>query len=277
MKFASLSASIVALIVAQAAQAQTTAFDGRGAADDQIEDLEEAIVDDAERDITFGNDGREIGTYGSVAFRMTSTSNDGDTDTDVGAGLRFGWYDGTNGVDLSLSYVYGNEDGTATEDTLLAGVDYRRDLNDRLFVYGQTDLAMDRLAEDVGDFERDLFVGAGLGYRVVDTPRSVWSLQAGPGYRWAEVVGGEEVKEAAASLSSNALFRLTDTATVTSDTDVIFSDYATTVSNDFAINYALTDQMALRTSYSTRFNDESDDSFGDAESILGVSVVYNFN
>jgi putative salt-induced outer membrane protein len=64
---------------------------------------------------------------------------------------------------------------------------------------------------------------------------------------------------------------------ITNDTDVIYSDFATTLSNDLTLNVALTDTLALRTSYATRFNDQTDNSFSDGENTFGVSAVYNFN
>ena len=58
---------------------------------------------------------------------------------------------------------------------------------------------------------------------------------------------------------------------------MIYSETATTVTNDLALSVALTDTLALRTSYTTNFNDQTDATFSDAENTFGVSVVYNFN
>jgi len=271
------AASVIAGFIGVQATAQTTAFENQGAADDAVTDLEELIVEDAERDVTFGNEGREPGSYGSVALRVTATSNDGDTSTDVGVGMRYGTFDGVNGFDTTASFAYGEENGTVTENQLLVGADYRRNLNPALFVYGQADLAIDKLTETPDEFTEDLFVGAGLGYRIINRDDLQWSVQAGPGYRFAKVVGGDSVEEAAASVSSNLFYSLTETVYVTNDTDVIYSEFATTVSNDLAVNVSLTDQMALRTSYTTSYNDLTDSSFSDAENTFGMSVVYNFN
>jgi len=278
MKLNLLLVTTLAGIAASAVAAQTTAFDNQDAAETAVDDLIEVIEDDNERDIErFGNEGREIGTYGSIALRAISTSNDGDTSTEIGVGARFGWFDGVNGIDTNLSFAYAKEDGESTENRLLAGIDYRRDLSPVLFAYGQADLSLDRLTTVPGEYTQDIFVGAGLGYRIYNTPDLQWSIQAGPGYRLAEVVGGSEVSETAVSLSNNVFYALSDTTYITNDTDVIYSDFATTLSNDFAFNLILTDSLALRTSYATRFNDQTDDNFADGENTFGVSVVYSFN
>ncbi len=264
--------------VAAGANAQTSTFNNDGATDTAVEAIEDSISDAAERDIgRFGNEGRTVGSYGSLSLRGTSTSNDGATSSDVGVGLRYGTFDGTNGIDVTAAFVYGVDDGVETENRLQAGIDYRRDFNDTLFAYAKADASFDKLSTTAGEYKQDIFVGAGLGYRIFNDADTQWSVQAGPGYRAAQVVGGGEVSEAAASVSSNFYKSLTETSYVTNDTDVIYSEFATTVNNELALNVALTDTLTMRTSYATNFNDQTDATFSDAENTFGVSVVYNFN
>ena len=270
--------AVIASFIAAAASAQTTTFDNRGAAETAVEDLEEQMADDRERELAdFGNEGRDLGSYGSVALRATATSNDGEDTSDVGIGLRYGFYDGVNGYDVSLNYTYGKANDEVTKDRLLIGGDYRRDFGAAFFAYGQADLSFDNQTTTVGEYSQDIFAGVGIGYRLYNTNDFQWSIQAGPGYRLAEVVGGNEVSEVAASVSNNIFYSVNDAVYLTNDTDVIYSEFATTISNDLAVNVSLTDTLALRTSYNTRFNDQTDDSFSDGENTFGVSVVYNFN
>ncbi|MCK0119378.1 MAG: DUF481 domain-containing protein [Yoonia sp.] len=267
-----------AALTANAGFAQTSAFNNQDRTSDAVEDLQEQINDDAERDtFTFGTEGREVGAYGSLSLRGTSTSEDGDTSSDLGIGLRYGTFDGVNGIDATASFVYGEDNGTETENQLLAGIDYRRNFGDAFFGFAKADLAFDRLADTTGETSQDIFVGAGVGYRILNDNISQWSVQAGPGYRIADVVGEERVEEAAAAVSSNYFRSLTDTSYVTNDTDVIYSEFSTTLSNELALNVAITDQMVLRTSLATAFDDATDEEFGDAKNTFGVSVVYNFN
>lgn len=267
----------ISSFVATSGIAQVSAFTNETAAVDAVGDLEEQIEEDRERDLErFGNEGRKIGTYGSLAFRGTITSNDGVNDSDAGLGLRYGIFDGVNGVDITASYAYGEVDGETTKDTLLMGLDYRRDLNDTLFAYGKANLAIDNMADEIGDFERDVFVGAGVGYRIFNTAQTQWSVQAGPGFRNAKVIGQDDVEEAAASVSSNVFYSLSEGSYVTNDTDVIYSETATTLTNEMALNTMLTNVLSLRTSLATNFNDSTDDNLSDGVNTLGVSVLYNF-
>lgn len=273
-----ITSAAIAGFAGFSAQAQTTAFDNQNAAADAVEGLEDQISEDRDRDLErFGNSGRRLGSYGSLSARATATSDDDNDTTDLGVGLRFGNYDGMNGFDVTLSYNYGEAEDEETKNNLLAGLDYRRDLSSSLFAYGKLDVAYDGLAEEVGDFESDTFVGAGIGYRIFNEADRQWSVQAGPGYRSAKVVGGDDVSEAAASLSSNYFQSLTDVSYVTNDTDVIYSETGTLVSNELAVSMSMTQALALRTSLTTQYNDQTDDGFNDARNTLGVSVVYNFN
>ncbi len=273
-----IAAASVSAVIAGQASAQDSTFANDGAADAAVEALEESIANDADRDLSaFGNQGRAIGTFGSVSARATVTNDDGSTGSDVGVGLRYGSFDGLNGYDVSLSYNYGEDDGVETDNNLLAGVDYRRDLSDVLFAFAKADLAFDRTADMVGDFSQDIFVGAGAGYRIINNGQTQWSVQAGPGYRVSEVVGSDDVSEAAAGVSSNYFQSLSQTSYITNDTDILYSDAGTVVNNELAINVSMTNALSLRTGLTTQYNDASDDSFSDARNTLGVSVVYNFN
>ncbi len=271
------TAAITALL-AGTAQAQDSAFDNDGATSSAVEALEDQIADDNDRDLTaFGNEGRRIGTYGSLSARATATSDDDEEAATIGVGLRYGAFDGVNGYDVTLSYTYGTLDGVETDNNLLAGLDYRRDFNNRFFAYGKADLMFDRTADEVGDYSQDIFAGAGVGYRIFNDSTTQWSVQAGPGYRAAEVVGGDTINEVAASVSSNYFRSLSETSYVTNDTDVIYSESGTLVNNELALNVSMTNSLSLRTSLTTQFNDATDTGFGDARNTLGASVVYNFN
>ena len=98
------TATVITAFAGASAQTQSTAFENQDAASDAVENLEEQISDDRDRDLEqFGNNGRRLGAYGSLSARATATSDDDDDVADLGVGLRFGTYDGLNGYDLSLS------------------------------------------------------------------------------------------------------------------------------------------------------------------------------
>lgn len=268
-----LAAASVTALLAGAATAQTTTFSPEDRAQDSVEDIEEDVADDFERDVEpFGNTGRELGWTGSVSMR--ATASDGNTDSaDVGVGTRAGYYDGVNGHELTLSYSYSKEDDVQTEDSLLAGYDYTRDFGTNTYFYVKGQLAKDEFSS----YDTDAFVGAGVGYRVFDTPETQWSIAAGPGYRYLEDNLGNETEEGAFSLSSNYLQNLNESVFITNDTDVIYSESDTAVNNELGLNVAMTNQLALRTSLLTEYHTDPVPGFEDTDNTLGASVVYTFN
>lgn len=273
-----VSAVAVASFAATGAFAQSTTFDNQNSSANAVDKIDEQIVQDSTRNIgAFGNEGRRIGSFGSVSLRGTMTTNDGSTTEDLGVGLRYGNYDGVNGFDATASLAYGAKDGVETKNQTLVGVNYARNFGPSMFGYAKGNLAFDKLSTTQGEFTQDIFVGAGIGYRIFDNSDMQWSVQAGPGYRVAQTVGGGEVNEAAASVSSNFYKSLSDGVYLTNDTDVIYSEYATTVKNELALNVSLSESLTMRTGYTTNFNNQTDNSFKDAENTLGVSIVYGFN
>ena len=271
-------AAAISGVIATGAVAQNTAFENQERALEAVENLEEQINDDAERGVvSFGTEGREIGSYGSIALRATATSDNDTTASDIGVGLRYGTFDGVNGFDTTASFIFSEDDGEETENQLLAGADYRRNFGDAFFGFAKADLFFDRLAEDAGETSQDIFVGAGIGYRIFNENDLQWSVQAGPGFRLIDTVGAERVEEGAIAVSSNVFYSLSETSYLTNDTDVITSDFSTNVTNEAALNVSLTDAMVLRTSLATVYDDAEDEDFGDAKNTFGVSVVYNFN
>lgn len=272
-----LATAAFSAFVAGAASAQTSTFTNRGSATDQVDDLQEAIEDDADRDdFTFGNAGREIGSWGSVALRASQSDVSVGNDTaELGLGATYGWYDGLNGSELNLAYAYGETNGVEDKNSLAMSYDYTRDLNPRLFAYAAADVNFDNLATGMAIY-KDGLIGGGLGYRVVQDGKTDWAVKAGPGWRYIEFGNGTTASEAAYSLESNYAYAFNDGVLLTNDTTLIGSDSDTRVINDLAVSVSMSEQLALRTSYTSEYGGPDISSMGKVENLLGVSVVYNF-
>lgn len=273
---AGLVAAAVAALIAAAAPVAAQDLIGRDSvAGDRNDDLIEAIQDDAERDLDqFGNEGRAQGFTGSFALRGAASSGNTDTvDVGIGSDILYVW--GQNGIELRLNYTYGEEDGDKSEESLLYGLEYTRDFNPRFFGFANAQGSVDGFS----DFESDTFVSFGAGYRVFVEPDMKWSLQAGPGYRVAELrdVTRNDIDEAAFGIGSDYFAVLTDSVFLTNDTDVVWSESDTAVFNDLALNVAITDTLALRTSLLTEYHTDVAPGTKNTDNTYGVSLVYSFN
>lgn len=292
--WASGAVSALLALSVPAAHAQDTVadvnFDAPDRVTDLVDEIGEDVQDDFDRDLDpFGNSGRELGFQGSVSLRATLTSGNSNT-TDVGLGTRLGFFDGLNGSDFNFAYTYSDDgnSGDDVEENLYLSYGYTREFGRDLYgfaqgvaIYDNTDADPDDADSDDAVYRSDIFVGAGLGYRIAESEQLQWSLQAGPGYRWYEPFNEDRVEEVAVSLSSNLLYQVSPTVAITNDTDVIASDNNRLVTNDLALSVALNQSLSLRTSLLTEFNSDPGVNMDLSErervdNTLGLAVVYSF-
>ena len=183
---------------------------------------------------------------------------------------------GVNGYELELSYGYGEDDGTKNEESLFYGLQYTRELTQVVYGFAKVQGSVDTFSS----FESDTFVSFGVGYRIVNDADTQWSLQAGPGYRFADLsdVASADISEGAFGVSSDYSHRLNDTIVLTNDTDVITSSSDTVAFNDLAISVSTTDSLTLRTSVLTKHHTtDPEPGFKSTDNTFGLSLVYSFN
>lgn len=266
--------STLALMIAAPSFAQSL-VGGASVAADRNEDLMDDIEDDADRDLDrFGNEGRPQGYTGSVALR--GIANSGNTDsTDIGIGADLNYVQGVNGYELQLSYTYGEDDGSKNEESLFYGFEYTRDFSPVVFGFAKLQGSVDKFSS----FENDTFASVGAGYRIYNDADRQWSVQAGPGYRFAKLsdIASADVSEGAFGLSSDYAQKLSETVYLTNDTDIITSSSDTVAYNDFAVSVSMTDTLALRTSILTEYHTDPEPGFKSTDNTFGLSLVYSFN
>ncbi len=157
------------------------------------------------------------------------------------------------------------------------------------------------VAEDLDQLARDGFIGVGPGYRVINTEQTAWRVQAGIGYRYTQSgaqksgfdlvevgtdpVTGDAIYDTVAVddssdsglgyiVSSRLYHRFNDMVFITNDTDFLSSeDSDDVITNQFGVNFQMSDQLATRISYTTEYEEDRDIR---TDNTLGVSVVYGF-
>ncbi|WGW04968.1 DUF481 domain-containing protein [Tropicibacter oceani] len=273
-KYGASALALFVVLSASAASAQGL-VGGDSVAADRNEQLIEDIEDDAERELDrFGNENRPQGFTGSAALRAIGSSGNTDSvDVGIGTDLNYVW--GQNGIELQLNYAYGEDDGKKTEESLFYGLEYTRDFTPTVFGFGKVQGSVDAFS----DFQTDTFASFGVGYRVYNDQTKQWSLQAGPGYRFAELedITRADISEGAFGVSSDYAHKLSETVFLTNDTDVIWSESDTALYNDLALSVAVSKSLALRTSVLTEYHSEVAKGTKNTDNTFGVSLVYSFN
>lgn len=269
------AASALAIIIAGPVLAQGTVV-GTEALDDRVEDIQTDIAED----LTDGADARRFegglprqGVSGSLSLGLEAT--DGNTETlDFNGAGRVNIGQGLNSHSLGFAIEYGESDGDTDQQEFFAVYDYNRTLNGPLYGFAIASYAYD----DFGTLEDDLFIGAGLGYRIISEPDLAWRVQAGIGARYTDDdFAGEETTDPAAIIGSRFFYGFSDTVSLTNDTDILYSDEAgTLLRNDFGVSFAITPRASTRVSYVTDYNSDAADGTDSTDNTLNVALVYGF-
>ena len=302
------AAGALALLVASPAFAQGVIV-GTDSLDDQIDDVtdqvedEFAIDDDDER---FGRARFRPGFSGSMSLAYAGSSGNSETqDLSVAGRVRYGGDIINQSLGFGLFFSEGTdpetgESFTSQEETFVV-YEANRYFTDDFYGFG---LGFYR-NDDFDTLQQDAFIGAGVGYRIVNTRNFAWRLQAGPGVRWSEgqddldlinlgadsvdVDGdefdftdtdlgpGEEETELAGIAASRLFYVLTDTVAISNDTDVVYSDSAgTLVRNDLGVNFQVNERISTRVGYRTDYNSDPLPGLENTDNRLSIALVFGF-
>ena len=267
------AATALATVLAGPAFSQA-ALIGTEALDDRIDD----IRDDVEEDLARGEDderfaGNKVpqGWRGSAALTASGASGNTDTGKLQAAGrLTYGINDWSHTVGLAVEYNEAN--GVKNEERFFSVYEGNRYFSPEFYAFGVARYEYNGFATN----EHDAFIGFGPGYRVINTDTTTWRVQAGPGVRYIEPATGDSTTEGAVLASSRFWYKISDGVSLTNDTDVLGSKENTAATNDFGINFKVSDNLATRISYRTDYNSDPLPGFKSTDNTLGLSLVVGF-
>jgi putative salt-induced outer membrane protein len=148
-----------------------------------------------------------------------------------------------------------------------------RDLTQRFYVYGRGTYEQDKFS----GFDSRLFLGGGVGYKVLLGPMTTWNVEGGPGYRLDEIqLTGESVGSFSVRLGSTFAHKFNDAVTFSNDTEYVLADVSNQLINIAALTAKLTDILAARISFEVR--NESNPPFGReaTDTATRFSLVFGF-
>ena len=302
---AAIFATLVTTAFAQTEIAAGADATGISAINDRIIDVEDAVVDDFDRDnddARFGNPDRREGLFGSLALTYAGSTGNSESQ-DFSLAGRQSNNAGPWQQSIGMLLEFGeDEDGDKDKEEVSTIYDGAYYFNDRLYAFVLGRFSIDGLAngdrlgeddpedvrEDLSDFARDGFIGVGPGYRVINTEQTAWRVQAGVGVRYTQTVDtvdndgnlvavGDRIDSDTSTsyiVSSRFYHRFSDTMFITNDTDFLSSeDSPDVITNQFGVNFQMSEQLATRVSYTTEYQENRDIR---TDNTLGVSVVYGF-
>ncbi len=270
----SVGAGALAMLLGTAAFAQTT-LTGTQAVDDRIDDINTAVADDMARSedaSRFGNPEFRPGLSGSASLGYSGkTGNNESQEFSLGAKLRFAQGQFVQNIGVAIDFA--DDAGVSTKEDVFAVYDANYYLTDSFYAFVLGRIENDGLANAADETKTDAFLGFGPGYRIINQDNMAWRVQAGVGVSYLEDGLGADVTEVGYIASSRFFYKFSDTVFATNDTDILKSDAALRINNDFGVNFKMTDTFSTRVSYLTEYNDSRAIR---SDNKLGVSLVYGF-
>jgi putative salt-induced outer membrane protein len=166
---------------------------------------------------------------------------------------------------------YGNDGDTTTAQRWELRGQTQYDFTPRAYWFGAGRYEDDRFS--AYDFQASL--SGGLGYKIIDTDRTKFWVQGGPGYRYAEYQdnGGSE---------DGVIFRgdlgfehqLTDTTKVVERFLVETGSANTYLQNDLGLEVTITGALGLRVGYQVRHNTDVLPGIEKTDTLTTVGLLY---
>ncbi|MEP1229836.1 MAG: DUF481 domain-containing protein [Litorimonas sp.] len=205
----------------------------------------------------------------------------GNTDTlDFGLGLKLQKEAGPWTHKFKGNADFGEVDGDTTRERYDFGYQIDRDINDRLYVFGNGDYFKD----EFGAFQDGYFVGGGLGYKVFTPDPLGWALEAGAGFRSQQeqdtlaadlsTISGDTTNEIGIRGKSDFDYKLNENVSVYNDTEIIWSSSDTYIWNEVGLTAQLIGNLAARASYRVDYHSNPPTGAVGTDTISRIGVVY---
>ena len=165
------------------------------------------------------------------------------------------------------------ETGNTVAQRVAASAQGRFDWKPRTYTYGLAEFTDDRFS----GFRYEAAVSAGIGYRLIDAPRTSLTVDIGPGYRWSEVrEAGDTEREVFARLGSTFRHDLSGNARVTNEAVLSYDEVRTRIEDTVAVTSKLIGSLAGRASFNVRFNSDPPANIKATDTLTKLSIVYEF-
>ena len=173
----------------------------------------------------------------------------------------------------NLDFDVRREDENTTKQRLVVDLQPRYDLNERWYAFGFLEYRDDRFS----GFEYEFTESAGLGYRVFDSERLRWSLEAGPGARQSKVEDTGDVDDQLLFRAASRLaWQISETAELSNDTEFVVDNERRRTENETALSTRIIGDLSGRISFEIRHNSNPPDDNETTDTRTKISLVYGF-
>lgn len=204
--------------------------------------------------------------------------------TDVGLGLDVNHKTGPWNYSIQSVVDYGEQDGIESRNRVYLAGELDRDITDRLFSFARGSYEVDQFT----GFDSRSFIGAGLGYDVIQEDGHSWTVRGGPGVKIDEVkrivttddLGNVTITPAETETTFGAVLRsryaydFNENVQFSNNTDIVYGQESTQIGNIIALTAALNGHLSARFSFDVRHDTNPQVGFEATDTATKVALVY---
>jgi len=166
---------------------------------------------------------------------------------------------------------YGSDSGSTTAQRWEVRGQTQYAFTERAYAFGAARYEDDRFS--AYDFQTSL--SGGLGYKIIDTDRTKFWVQGGPGYRYAEFNGTGESEDGLIFRGDLGFdHQLTDTTKIVERFLVETGSENTYLQNDIGLEVSINGALALRLGYQVRHNSDVPAGTDKTDTLTTIGLIY---
>jgi putative salt-induced outer membrane protein len=172
---------------------------------------------------------------------------------------------------FSGSGNYGSDDSTTTAQRWELRTQSSYKFSEKTYAFGAGRYEDDRFST----FSYQATAAGGLGYKFVDTEKMKFFVQAGPGYRWAEVATTGQTQDQFIGRGDLGFeYAFTESAKIIEHLLVEAGSDNTYLQNDLALEVNVYKSIGLRLAYQVRYNTETEPGVEGTDTLFVVGLTY---
>jgi putative salt-induced outer membrane protein len=170
---------------------------------------------------------------------------------------------------------YGDTDGVESKNRLSAAAQFDRQLSPKWSGYTRGTWEKDEFS----GFENRYFLGVGAAYKAIETPATKWTVEGGPGYRVDEIratltTPADRDDAIGARAGSRFSHAFNDRVSLSNDTELVYANDSTQISNGIALSANLMGNLSARVSLDVRHDSNPPEGFEATDTSTKFSLVY---
>lgn len=183
---------------------------------------------------------------------------------------------------LRLGVDYRRNDGTTSREQFILAYEPHYNIGSDMFIFGLAQYERDRFQGYTGRYA----VSGGIGYKVVNTERLKLAVKAGPAYRRTEFVTGASESRLAALAGLDFDWIITDSLTLTHDTNAVAEAGASATaiidSSNTSLNFVtgleagISNNLTARLSYTVEYDSNPPAGAVSTDTLTRFTLIYGF-